>query len=55
MSEIPMNDKELLEYYEKYKKYQSGVINHTLNLEDLVRLVYLIMETDNGAYGKADR
>lgn len=44
MSDIPMTDKELLDYYEKYKKYQAGVINHTLNLEDLLRLIYLILE-----------
>lgn len=33
-----MNDDQLQEFYEKYKHYQSSVIN-TLNLKDLINLI----------------
>ena len=38
-----MSDDELLEYYEKYKDHQASVINLSLNLRDLVRLVHLFV------------
>lgn len=37
-----MSDDELLEYYAKYKDYQAGYMNITLNIRDLVRLVWLV-------------
>lgn len=37
-----MSDQELLIYYEKYKNYQAGIIDMSLNLRDLIRLVHLI-------------
>lgn len=41
-----MTDKELLDYYEKYQDYQAGVINHTLNLKDLIRMTYLLTQKE---------
>jgi hypothetical protein len=37
-----MTDQELILYYEKYKNYQAGVIEMSLNLRDLMRLFYLV-------------